>query len=113
MQSDFLGDGSAERWTSRGDEPVQRTMHFALVDEADSILIDEARTPLIIGSLGDESRETVIATFRWAAEHSPSFEKEEHFTIEEDSRKIELTGRGPSARAQLASRRTDASSRSR
>ncbi len=94
MQSDFLGDGSAERWTSRGDEPVQRTMHFALVDEADSILIDEARTPLIIGSLGDESRETVIATFRWAAEHSPSFEKEEHFTIEEDSRKIELTGRG-------------------
>ncbi len=34
MQSDFLGDGSAERWLSRGDEPVQRTMHFALVDEA-------------------------------------------------------------------------------
>ena len=94
MQSDFLGDGSAERWTSRGDEPVQRTMHFALVDEADSILIDEARTPLIIGSLGDESRETVIATFRWSAEHSPKFEKDEHFTIEEDSHKIELTGRG-------------------
>jgi preprotein translocase subunit SecA len=94
MQSDFLGDGSAERWTSRGDEPVQRTMHFALVDEADSILIDEARTPLIIGSLGDESRETVIATFRWAAEHAPKFEVLEHFTIEEDSRKIELTGRG-------------------
>ncbi len=94
MQSDFLGDGSAERWTSRGDEPVQRTMHFALVDEADSILIDEARTPLIIGSLGDESRETVIATFRWAAEHAPKFELLEHFTIEEDTRKIELTGRG-------------------
>jgi preprotein translocase subunit SecA len=94
MQSDFLGEGSAERWSSRGDEPVQRTMHFALVDEADSILIDEARTPLIIGSLGDESRETVIATFRWAAEHSPKFETEEHFTIEDDSRKIELTGRG-------------------
>ncbi|MEO8268212.1 MAG: preprotein translocase subunit SecA, partial [Aureliella sp.] len=47
MQSDFLGEGSTERWSSRGDEPVQRTMHFALVDEADSILIDEARTPLI------------------------------------------------------------------
>ncbi len=94
MQSDFLGEGSAERWTSRGDEPVQRTMHFALVDEADSILIDEARTPLIIGSLGDESRETVIATFRWAAEHAPKFEYEEHYTIEEDSRKIELSSRG-------------------
>ncbi len=69
-------------------------MHFALVDEADSILIDEARTPLIIGSLGDETREVVIATFRWAAEHAPKFELEEHFTIDEDTRKIELTGRG-------------------
>lgn len=94
MQSDFLGEGSSERWSSTGDEPVQRTMHFALVDEADSILIDEARTPLIIGSLGDESREAVIATFRWAAEHSPKFEKDEHFIIDEDTRKIELTGRG-------------------
>ncbi|MCA9182219.1 MAG: preprotein translocase subunit SecA [Planctomycetales bacterium] len=94
MQSDFLGEGSSERWSSRGDEPVQRTMHFALVDEADSILIDEARTPLIIGSLGDESREAVIETFRWAAEHAPLFEVEEHFTIDDDHRKIELTGRG-------------------
>lgn len=94
MQSDFLGEGSTERWSSRGDEPVQRTMHFALVDEADSILIDEARTPLIIGSLGDETREAVIATFRWAAEHAPLFEADEHFTIDDDHRKIELTGRG-------------------
>lgn len=94
IQSDFLGEGSQERWTSGGDQPVQREMHFVLVDEADSILIDEARTPLIIGSLGDESRETVIATFKWAAEHAPKFENEEHFTIEEDTRKIELNGRG-------------------
>ncbi len=94
MQSDFLGEGSSERWSSRGDEPVQRTMHFALVDEADSILIDEARTPLIIGSLGDETREAVIATFRWAAEHAPKYENEEHFTIDDDHRKIELTARG-------------------
>ncbi len=32
--ADFLGEGSSERWTGHGDEPVQRTMHFALVDEA-------------------------------------------------------------------------------
>ncbi|MCA9181262.1 MAG: hypothetical protein KDA51_07405, partial [Planctomycetales bacterium] len=94
MQSDFLGEGSAERWTSSGDEPVQRTMHFALVDEADSILIDEARTPLIIGSLGDETRETVIATFRWAAQHAHQFEREEHYTIEDDTHKVELNARG-------------------
>ncbi len=94
--SDFLGEGSSERWTGKGDEPVQRTMHFALVDEADSILIDEARTPLIIGSLGDEARETVIATFRWAAEHADKFEREEHWILDEDNRKIELTARGRS-----------------
>ncbi|QDV24444.1 preprotein translocase subunit SecA [Aureliella helgolandensis] len=96
MQSDFLGEGSSERWSSGGDEPVQRTMHFALVDEADSILIDEARTPLIIGSLGDESREMVIATFRWAAEQAERFEREEHYTLENETRKVELTGRGRS-----------------
>jgi preprotein translocase subunit SecA len=91
---DFLGMGSQERWTSAGEQPVQRGMHYVLVDEADSILIDEARTPLIIGSLGDETREVVIATYKWAAEHAAKFEIQEHFTVEEDHRKIELTGKG-------------------
>ena len=92
--NDFLGAGSNQRWTSAGEQPVQRGMHFCLVDEADSILIDEARTPLIIGSLGDQTRQSVIATYRWAAEHASDFELEEHFTIEEDTRKIELTAKG-------------------
>lgn len=91
---DFLGAGSSERWASSGEQPVQRGMHFVLVDEADSILIDEARTPLIIGSLGDEAREVVIATYKWAAKHAPLFELKEHFTVEEDTRKIELTAKG-------------------
>ena len=94
--SDFLGEGSTERWTGRGDEPVQRELHFALVDEADSILIDEARTPLIIGSLGDEARETVIATYRWAATHADQFERQQHWTLDEDKRKVELTALGRS-----------------
>jgi len=92
--TDFLGEGSNERWSSAGDQPVQRGMHFALVDEADSILIDEARTPLIIGSLGDQAREIVIATYRWAAANAEQFVLKEHFTIEEDSRRIELTAKG-------------------
>jgi preprotein translocase subunit SecA len=94
--SDFLGEGSAERWTGRGDEPVQRSLNFALVDEADSILIDEARTPLIIGSLGDEARETVIATYRWSAAYAAQFEREDHWILEEDKHKVELTARGRS-----------------
>jgi preprotein translocase subunit SecA len=92
--NDFLGAGSNERWSSAGEQPVQRGMHFALVDEADSILIDEARTPLIIGSLGDEAREAVIASFRWASEHVSAFVYQEDYTLEEDSRKVELTSKG-------------------
>jgi preprotein translocase subunit SecA len=92
--SDFLGEGSHQRWSNPGDQPVQRGMHFALVDEADSILIDEARTPLIIGSLGDTAREIVIATYRWAASQAAAFQLKEHYTIEEDTRRIELTSRG-------------------
>lgn len=92
--ADFLGAGSSERWSSSGEQPVQRGMHFCLVDEADSILIDEARTPLIIGSLGDNARETVIATFRWASQHADQFQLDEHYTVEDDTRKYELTARG-------------------
>src|SRR3989475_7335230 len=39
------------------DELVQRQLHYAIVDEVDSILIDEARTPLIISGPADESTE--------------------------------------------------------
>lgn len=92
--NDFLGQGSNQRWESAGEQPVQRGMHFCLVDEADSILIDEARTPLIIGSLGDQARQSVIATYMWAAEHAAKYELGEHFTIEEDTRKIELSSKG-------------------
>ncbi len=90
----FLGAGSDQRWSSAGDSPVQRGMHFCLVDEADSILIDEARTPLIIGSLGDEAREIIIAMYQWAAENAPAYLEDEHYTVDPETRKIELTAKG-------------------
>lgn len=92
--ADFLGAGSAERFQGAGEQPVQRGAHFALVDEADSILIDEARTPLIIGSLGDKAREQLVATYRWAAEAAKRFEEDEHYEVEGDTKKIELTAAG-------------------
>ena len=91
---DFLGSPSGHRFESEGDQPVQRGAHFSLVDEADSILIDEARTPLIIGSLGDKAREQVVATYQWAAKYAPQFVDHEHFEIEDDTKKIELTLEG-------------------
>jgi preprotein translocase subunit SecA len=91
---DFLGSPSGHRFESEGDKPVQRGAHFVLVDESDSILIDEARTPLIIGSLGDKAREQVVATYQWAAKFAPQFLEHSHFDVEDDTKKVELTGEG-------------------
>ena len=77
-----------------GDQPVMRGMHFCLVDEADSILIDEARTPLIIGSIEDTVRDQIVETYRWASEHAAEYELDDHFTIDPDTKQYELTARG-------------------
>lgn len=93
--ADFLGDGSSHRFDQTGgDRPVQRGLHFCLVDEADSILIDEARTPLIIGSIGDKTIERIVTTYRWAAEHAPKFEEDKHYEIEDDTKQVELNVAG-------------------
>ena len=64
------------------------------MDEADSILIDEARTPLIIGSLGDRAIEKIVATYRCASEMVPRFIEDEHYEYDHDDKKVELTGEG-------------------
>jgi preprotein translocase subunit SecA len=91
---DYLGGATTATLDTNDERPVQRSPHFVLVDEADSILIDDARTPMIIGSLEDESRKRLLASFTWAAEHAPSFEEEKHYTVEADTKKYELTAAG-------------------
>lgn len=93
LQTEMLGDGGGG-FSNSGDEIVMRGMHFCLVDEADSILIDEARTPLIIGSIEDNVRDQIVQTYAWASEHAPSYEEEEHYTIDPDTKQYELTARG-------------------
>lgn len=93
LQTEMLGDGGGG-FSGGGDQPVMRGMHFCLVDEADSILIDEARTPLIIGSLEDTVRDQIIETYRWAAQHAEAFEIDEHFEIDDETKRYELTARG-------------------
>ncbi len=80
--------GPRERMT------VQRhPLHFVLVDEADSLLIDEARTPLIISSeQGD--RLTQEALFRWCAGAVGQFALDEHLEAEADTGRLELTRPG-------------------
>ena len=55
-------------------KPVQRELNFMLVDEADSILIDEARTPLIVSSMPDEVVQAKVALYRWAYEVHSQFQ---------------------------------------
>ena len=93
LQTEMLGDG-AGGFSGSGDQPVMRGMHFCLVDEADSILIDEARTPLIIGSIEDTVRDQIVETYRWAAKYADQYEEHEHYDIDEDTKQFELTARG-------------------
>ncbi|MCA9149281.1 MAG: preprotein translocase subunit SecA [Planctomycetales bacterium] len=87
---DTLGTAKGEG----GERPVQRDAYFALVDEADSILIDEARTPLIISAIGDQHEESIRATYQWAADHAPRFDEDDDYDYDHEKKKVELTARG-------------------
>jgi len=69
---------------------VQREHNFAIVDEVDSILIDEARTPLIISGASEESTDTYYVVDRVI----PRLKPEEHYTIDEKMRTVALTEDG-------------------
>ncbi len=76
------------------DARVQRDPNFVIVDEADSILIDEARTPLIISSLPDEIAQASVCLCRWCAEVCDQFHLNTHFQLQADSRQLQLTAEG-------------------
>ncbi|MDP2690417.1 MAG: preprotein translocase subunit SecA, partial [Deltaproteobacteria bacterium] len=71
-------------------EYVQRDLHFAIVDEVDSILIDEARTPLIISGPTEDSTDKYYIIDRIM----PGLKNEEHYAIDEKARQALLTDEG-------------------
>jgi preprotein translocase subunit SecA len=73
---------------------VQRELNFMLVDEADSILIDEARTPLIVSSMPDEVAQAKVELYQWAFKVCKEFENEEHYTVDQKTRKVALNAGG-------------------
>ncbi|MFP3013721.1 MAG: preprotein translocase subunit SecA [Arsenophonus sp.] len=94
---DYLRDNMA----FSPEERVQRKLHYALVDEVDSILIDEARTPLIISGPAEDSSDIykkmdkLISNLRQQErEDSDIFQGEGHFSVDEKSRQVTLTERG-------------------
>ncbi|MGD9720218.1 MAG: preprotein translocase subunit SecA [Pirellulales bacterium] len=93
-QSDFLGGMLGMRGSEGGEKPVQRAPFFMLVDEADSILIDEARTPLIIAALPSDEALVAVEAYKWAASIVDEFVEDEHYEYEHDDKKVELTPEG-------------------
>ncbi len=72
------------------DDFVQRELHYAIVDEVDSILIDEARTPLIISGPAEESTELYYRLNKII----PQLRNETHYAVDEKSRTAVLTEDG-------------------
>jgi preprotein translocase subunit SecA len=81
----------------RREKLIQRGLHFAIVDEADSVLVDEARTPLIISERGGDSLEQEI--YVTAVELAGELERNVDFEIDDRERRVELLEAG---RAKLA-----------
>lgn len=72
------------------DQMVQRPLHYCLIDEVDSILIDEARTPLIISGPGQKSTDAYYTV----AKLVPQLKKEEDYTIDEKQKTVAPTEAG-------------------
>ena len=85
----FLGRGGHVE----GEMPVQRTHHYAIVDEADSILIDEARTPRIIGANNQPTQEE-SAAYYGADELAATLVRIKDFKYDPQERKAELNAAG-------------------
>ncbi|HEY1694882.1 MAG TPA: preprotein translocase subunit SecA [Polyangiaceae bacterium] len=69
---------------------AQRALNYAIVDEVDSILIDEARTPLIISGQGEPSSHK----YRQINEVIPRLRKDEHYVVDEKAHSVTLTDEG-------------------
>ena len=86
----FLGRGGGP---DGGPQPVQRGHYFAMVDEADSILIDEARTPLIIGANNQPTQEEAAAYYG-ADQLAATLVRGKDFKYDPAERKAELNAAG-------------------
>jgi len=83
-----IADGAG----SGTDRLVQRGLHYAIVDEADSILIDEAVTPLIIS--GEAPNPEQVEAFRQAARLATALEITRHYKVNQRYREVDLTEAG-------------------
>ena len=90
QNNEFGFDYLRDNMKFRLQDYVQRELNFAIVDEVDSILIDEARTPLIISGPSDESSEKYYQVNRLI----PSMIRDVDFTVDEKTRTVVMSDAG-------------------
>ena len=90
--NEFGFDYLRDNMVSYKEQMVQRELNYAIVDEVDSILIDEARTPLIISGMGQKSTDLYTKADRFVR----TFKLDEDFTMEEKDKTVSLTEEGVS-----------------
>ena len=88
--NEFGFDYLRDNMVTYQEELLQRELNFAIIDEVDSILVDEARTPLIISGRGDKSTDLYQIADRFVK----GLRVEEDFTIEEKDKRVALTEEG-------------------
>lgn len=93
-QTDLLGGMLGKGREPMDEKPVQGDPYFALVDEADSILIDEARTPLIISALPTEEQRLAVECYKWSASMIDQFVDDEDYEYDHEKKTVELTREG-------------------
>lgn len=86
----FMPGGSPAKLDPR----VQRALHYAIVDEADSIFVDEAKTPLIIANPTRAAEPDEQVVFTWADQIAREMKRDEHFSLNLKKDKIEITDSG-------------------
>ena len=92
-QHDLLG-AMLEGIKESDEQPVQREPYYALIDEADSILIDEASTPLIISAMPTAEQKMEVECYKWAADRANDFIDEEDYKYDHDKKSVELLKKG-------------------
>ncbi len=88
--NEFGFDYLRDNMVTYQEELLQRELNYAIIDEVDSILVDEARTPLIISGRGDKSTDLYQIADRFVK----GLRVEDDFTIEEKDKRVALTEEG-------------------
>lgn len=87
MRAGVFKSGTSEQGSQRG-------LHFALVDEADALLLDESGTPLVISSAPEEDAGFVSQRYRWAAKIAHRFREEDHYDYDPERRSVTFNTAG-------------------